>query len=74
MIAVQKHSGLPRGRCFQGENIGSNLEENVGINKTTELSIVHWAIMMCTFLIFAHTFSRGMQTRRNLLRIFLAAY
>ena len=74
MYAVLKHSGFPRRRCFQIENTGSQLEENTGISQITELSIVNWAIMMCTSLIFAHTFGNGTQTRRNLLRISLAAY
>ena len=39
----------PRSRCFQMENTGSKLEENVGISQITELSIVNWAIVMCTF-------------------------
>ena len=39
VIAVLKHSGLPRSRCFQMEITGSKLEENVGISQVTELSI-----------------------------------
>ena len=74
MIAVLKHIGFPRFCCFQIKNTGSKLEENVGIIQIMEISIVNWAIIMCTFLIFAHTFGHGTQTRRNLLRIFLAAY
>ena len=50
MNAVLKHSGFHRGRCVQVENTGSNLEENTGISQIKELSIVNWAIMMCTFL------------------------
>ena len=73
MNAVLKHSGLPRIRCFQIENTGSKHEENIGINQIAELSIVNLAIIMCTFLIFSHTFGHGTQTRRILLRIFLAA-
>ena len=49
MIAILKHSGFPRIRCFQTENTGSKLKENTGINQITELSIVNWAIMMCNF-------------------------
>ena len=74
MIAVPKHNGLPRSSRCQIENTGSKLEETVGIIQITELSIVNWAIILCTFLIFAHTFGHGTQTRRTLLRIFLAAY
>ena len=48
--AVLKHSGLPRSRCLQIENTDSKLEEKTGISQITELSIVNWAIMMCTFL------------------------
>ena len=59
---------------FQIENTGSKLEENVRICQIMELSIGNWAIMMCTFLIFAHKFGHGTQTSRNLLRIFLTAY
>ena len=73
MNAVLKHSGLPRSRCFQIENTGSKLEENTGISQIMELSVVNWAIMMCTFLIIARKLGHGTQTR-NLLRIFLAAY
>ena len=73
MNAVLKHSGLPRSR-FQIENTGSKLEENIGIRQIMELSIVNWTIMMCTSLIFTHTFGHGTQTRRNLLRIFPTAY
>ena len=65
---------IPRSRCFQIENTVSKLEEYTGISQITELSIVNWAIIICTFLTFAHTFGHGAQTRRNLLRIFLAAY
>ena len=39
-------------RCFQIKNTGSKLEENIGISQTTELSIVNWAIVMCTFSFF----------------------
>ena len=59
MNAVMKHSALPRSRCLQIEHTGSKLEENIGTNQMTELSIVNWAIIMCTFLIFAHTFGQG---------------
>ena len=59
MNAVLKHSGFPRRRCFQIENTGSQLEGNTGIRQVMELSIVNWAIIMCTFLIFAHTFGNG---------------
>ena len=64
----------PRSRCFQIANTGSKLEESTGISQRPELSIVNWAFMMCTSLIFAHTFGHGTQTRKNLLRIFLEAY
>ena len=74
MNAVLRHSGLPWSRGFQIENTGPKLEEDIGISQIMELSIVSWAIIMCTFLIFANTFGHGKQTRRNLLRIFLAAY
>ena len=74
MNAVLKHSGFSRSRCFQIENTGSKLEENTGISQVKELSIVNWDIMVCTCFIFAHTFHHGTQTRRNLLRISLAAY
>ena len=74
MMAVLKRSGFPRSRCFQIENTGSKLDKNLGISQIRKLSIVNWAIMMCTFSIFAHTFGHGTQTRRNLMRIFLAAY
>ena len=50
MNTVLKHSGFPRSRCFQIENTGSKLDENTGIIQITELSIVSWAIIMCTFL------------------------
>ena len=52
MIAVLKHSGFPRSCCFQIENTDSKLEENIGISQITELSIVNWAIIMCTFFDF----------------------
>ena len=74
MNAVLKYIGFPRSRCFQIENTASKLEENIGISQIIELLIVNWAIIMCTFLIFAHTYGHGTQTGRNLLRIFLAAY
>ena len=74
MNAVLKHSGFPKSRCFQIENTGLKLEENTGISQITELSIVNWAIIMCILLIFTYTFGHGTQTRRNLLKIFLAAY
>ena len=74
MNAVLNHSGFPRSRCFQIENTGSKLEENTRISQITELSIVNCAIIKRTFLIFARTFGHGTQTRRNLQRIFLAAY
>ena len=61
MNAVPKHSGFPRIRCFQIENNGSKLEENTGISQITELSIVNWDIIMCTFLIFAHIFGKRKQ-------------
>ena len=41
---------------FQIENTVSKLEEDVGIRQITEISTVNWAIIICTFLIFAHTF------------------
>ena len=72
--AVLKHSTLPRSCCFQVKNTGSKLEENIGISQVMELSKVNWAIIMCAFLIFAHTFGHGTQIRRNLPRIFLVAY
>ena len=50
MIAVLTHSGFPWSRCFQIEKTGSKLEENLGISQRTELSIINWAILMCTFL------------------------
>ena len=71
MHAVLKHFGFRRGRCFQIKNTGSKFEENTGISPITELSIVTWAIIMCTFLIFGYTFGHATQTRRNLLRISL---
>ena len=74
MNALLKYSGFLRSRYFQIENICSNFEENIGVNQITKLSIVHWAIIIYTFLIFAHTFGHGTQTGRNLLRIFLAAH
>ena len=74
MNAVLEHSGITRNRCFQIDNTGSKLEEDIGISQITESSIVNWAIIMCTFLIFAHMFDRGTQQRRNLPRNFLAAY
>ena len=74
MIVVLKHSGFPRSCCFQIENTVSKLEENIEIKQITELSIVNWVIIMCAFLIFAHTFGHGTQAKRNLLRIFLSTY
>ena len=59
MNAVLKHSGFPRSLCFHIENTGSKLEGSTGISQIAELSIVKWAIIMCTFLIFAHTFGHG---------------
>ena len=72
--AVLKHIGFSRSRCVQIENTGSKPEETTRISQFKDLSIVNWAIIKCTFLVFAHTFSHGTQTRRILLRIFLAAY
>ena len=59
MNAVLKHSGLPRSRSFQVENIGLKPGENVGISQTMELPIVNWTTIMCTFWIFAHTSGYG---------------
>ena len=50
MNAVLKHNGFPGSRCFQIENTGSKLKENTGISQITELSIVNWTIVICTFL------------------------
>ena len=74
MNAVLKQSDFPRSRCFHIENTGSKFKENTGISQIPELSIVNWAIIMRNFLIFAHTFGHGTQTRRNLPSILLAAY
>ena len=52
---------IPRSRCFQIENTGSKREENIGISQITELSIVTWAIIICTSLISAHTCGHGKQ-------------
>ena len=57
--AVLKRSAMPRSLCYQIENTGSRLEENVGISQIMELSIANRAIIICTFLIFAHTFGHG---------------
>ena len=73
MNAVLMHSGIPRSCCFQIENTGSKIEENSGIRQITGLSVVNWAIIMYTFLTSTQIFGHGTQTRRNLLRIFLAA-
>ena len=56
MIAVLKHSRFPRSSCFQTENTGSKLEENVGISQITELSTINWAIIMCTSFDFCSQF------------------
>ena len=61
-------------RCFQIENPGSKLEENMGISQITKLSIVIWDNIICTFFIFARTFGHRTQTRKNLSKIFLAAH
>ena len=74
MNAILRHSVFPRSCSFQVENTSLKLDEYVGISQIMESSIITWAIIMCTFRIFAHMFGYGTHTRRNLLRIFLAAY
>ena len=55
MIAVRRHSGIPGSRCFQMENTGSKLEENIGISQITELSVVDWGYYHVYFLfLLAH--------------------
>ena len=59
MNAVLKHNGFSWSRCFQIENTGSKLEESVGIIQIAESSVVNWAIITYTFLIFARFFGHG---------------
>ena len=60
MIAVLKHNGFPKSCCFQIENTGSKLEDNTGMSQITELSIVNWAILMCTLFDFcSHVWLRN---------------
>lgn len=55
MNAVLKRCALPKSRCFQIENTGSKLEENIGISQITEVSIVNWAIITRNFsILLAH--------------------
>ena len=65
MNALLKHSGFPRSRCFQIENTGSKLEENTGISQITEISIVNWAIMMCTFYFCSHVWPRNANKKNS---------
>ena len=77
MNVALKHNRLPKNPCFQVENTDSAIEESAGISHIEIMNTLsgfdHVCLDFC--LDFSHTFGRGTQRRRNLLRIypFLAA-
>ena len=64
--AVLKHSGFPRSRCFQIENSGSKLEENIGMNQITEffkISFVYYHVHFFDFC--SHVWSRNANKKKS---------